>query len=161
MPGPGARGSLGHIPQLPCSLSALFLSLNCSPSFTVFLLLSLYGLRFPSFIDHRSLSKVPLATRPPSAFTFPERPLPSELATGWLPTGSSPPRPPSPPVPPSPAPAGSEGNCSGSLVGEWCTTDFGRHASSHLSSPIGPDIRPFLLGAKDLCGPFRFKSVFF
>lgn len=159
MPGPGARGSLRDIPQLPCSLSALFLSLNCSPSLTVFLLLCLYGPRFPSFIDHRSLSKMPLATRPPSAFTFPERPLPPELATGWLPTGSSPP----PPLqlPPSAAPAGSEGNCSGSLVGGWCTTDFARHASSHLSSPIGPDIRPFLLGAKDLCGPFRFKSVFF
>lgn len=145
-------GSLGRLPQLPCSLSALSLSLNSSPSRTVFLLHCLYGPRFPSLFDHLSLSKVPLAMWPLSAFTFPERPLPPQLVTGWLPTA---------PPPLSPPPAGSEGNCSGSLVGGWCATDFGCHASSHLSSPIGTDIRPFLLGAQDLCGPFRFKSVFF
>lgn len=93
MLGPGAwGGSLGRLPQLPCSLSAL--SLNSSLSRTVFLLLCLYGPQFPSLFDHLSLSKVPLAIWPLSAFTFPERPLPLELAPRRLPTGSLPfPRP--------------------------------------------------------------------
>lgn len=92
------------------------------------------------FNDHCSLSRVPLALWPPTPFIISPA-CPFLLS---MPQGSSQ----QTPFPP----ASSEGpqNFSASLARRWCATHSRNPASSHLSSPIGTDTRPFLLGAKDL-----------